>query len=59
VGETIKCHGCGQPVDVTAPTDTKYEIIRDTDRTGTSTVEIRVGRVVVHRCLLCRDGIWR
>lgn len=59
VGATIKCHGCGRDVDVTAPEDTPYELVHDTDRTGSPVVEIRVGKVVVHRCVLCLDGVWR
>jgi hypothetical protein len=37
----------------------RYEVLRDTDSSGASVVEIRVGKVVVHRCVLCRDGMWR
>jgi hypothetical protein len=59
MGATIKCHGCGRAVDVTAPHDTTYEVLHNTDRTGARVVEIRVGKVVVHRCVLCRDGVWR
>jgi hypothetical protein len=46
-------------VNVSAPDGTDYEIMREADRTGSPVVEIRIGKVEIHRCVLCQDGVWR
>jgi hypothetical protein len=56
---TIHCAGCGRRVDVTAPPGAGYEIRRGDEPDGRRFIEILVGRVIVHRCVLCRDGVWR
>jgi hypothetical protein len=59
VVDTIRCPGCGRPVDVTAPTDVRFQIIQDREPDGARYVEIHLGRARIHRCLECVDGMWR
>jgi hypothetical protein len=59
VAPTIRCPGCNRTVDVTAPPDTKHEVVSGRDADGARFVEIRIVRATVHRCLECLDGEWR
>ncbi len=59
MADTIRCPGCGRPIDVSGPPGAKYQIVQDTDKDGARYVEINIGRARVHRCLECLDGIWR
>jgi hypothetical protein len=55
----VQCPGCALPLDVSGPPGVEFEIARGHEPAGARVVEIRIGRVSVHRCVLCRDGCWR
>jgi hypothetical protein len=57
--QTVHCPGCHQVVDVARPPDVNFVIDRAEVQDGGGVVTILIGRVVVHRCLECRDGEWR
>jgi len=46
-------------VDVGRPDGVDWHLDRGRPESGEETVTIRIGQVVVHRCRLCPDGIWR
>jgi hypothetical protein len=56
--DTLQCPGCHQPVAVHRPPGVNYEVLRDSVD-GQWRVTIRVGQIIVHCCMLCRDGEWR
>lgn len=57
--DAVQCPGCHRSVGVARPIDVAYEIVRDHTNDGREQITITLGRVIVHRCLLCRDGEWR
>jgi hypothetical protein len=59
VGDTVLCLGCGRVVDVARPVGVDYEFVRGRTADGRELITIKIGRVIVHRCVLCADGEWR
>jgi hypothetical protein len=56
--DRLQCQGCRRLVDVGRPANIAYGVTRGTTH-GREVITITVGRVVVHRCMLCADGEWR
>jgi len=58
VADMVQCPGCRAVVPVARPLGVDYRVLRESVR-GQDFVTIRVGKVIVHHCTICRDGEWR
>lgn len=56
VQSRIQCSGCLRFVDVARPLGVDVEVRQLTARDGARINVICVGRILVHRCVRCRDG---
>ena len=59
IRDTVRCPGCQREVAVGRPQDVNYEVTRGHTRDGREEITITIGHVIVHSCMLFRDGEWR
>jgi len=55
----MHCTGCHRVIDVARPPGVSVQVRRERDDDGREQISVWVGQVIVHRCTLCRNGIWR
>ena len=57
--ETTQCPGCHQAIGVARPPGVSVEVDHHRAADRRDVITISIGRVTVHTCTLCVDGVWR